>query len=432
MYIRRPPSDTNGDVMNRSLAFLHKPQRVSQPKPFAEESLRRNTDLNRGKVQVNEMHDDYFSSQTPASADGSVAGDVSSQLRVNPYFPANENYYYNSSGDGDDADNEPPPLVRKKSGEVVRSNLKLAQRSRSLPATPSGREPDKRIGAPPPGPQRSKSVHFDQRDVVKFKYFWQEDSPLDVASQDVLEGPLDEDPHTLTLQADAAVRSDGSDAEPRDLTMTMSNLQIEKRMSSGLRRSKRYQRLRSKGAEKDGATKPGLYRENFATLSDDDQSSLKSNIFLNIAHNSYCFLQDLSLIADQHYLVGHVLVKNIFYDKEVVVRYTRDHWRTVHEVECVWESSGDDVLPGMGMDRFKLVIDLATLGDDGGAAPRAPRAGPAAAFALVKLEFCIRYTTRSSHERVEHWDNNGGRNYVVDVVCAAQRMGFTDPFGPPH
>ncbi|SCU81620.1 LANO_0B03708g1_1 [Lachancea nothofagi CBS 11611] len=474
MYIRRPPSTSThnaaGSCQSKSLAFLHKPQRVSQAKPaYADDSLRRNTDLNRGSICVvdDQEADDYFSRQLQqlqqhqeqeyqqpgpaASSDSSSSAlkpddpswDVASPLRVNPYFPLerdeSQEHFLNS-------ENGAPPLVRKKSGEVVRSNLKLAQRSRSLPATPSGREPDKRVGfAAQFCPQRSKSVHFDRRDVVSYKYFRQEDSPLDVAAQDVLEGPLDDTNQKQLSMSDASESLTGPNGEPLDLTMTMSNLRLEKKASNGfgLRRSNRYQKLKAnapgirnglKGNNQTRITQPGLHNENFPTLNVGDRTSLKLNIFLNIAHNSQCFLQELSLVSDQHYLIGHILVKNIFFDKKVVVRYTRDRWRTTNEVECVWVSSGNDDLPGRGMDRFKLVIDLATLTNDtnwGGPARGSPvkKANDATdEYASINLEFCIQYTTRCSEQRLEFWDNNGGRNYVVEVVTPKPRMGFTDPF----
>ncbi|SCU77706.1 LAME_0A01992g1_1 [Lachancea meyersii CBS 8951] len=448
MYNRRSPS-TNPSYTTKSMAFLHKPQRVSQSKPiYPEDSVKRNTDLNRGSISIDNDSSDYFS--TPPPQPMSQAGDyeaslyeVASPLRVNPYFPANLDSDQTSLSD--ESTNGPPSLVRKKSGEIVRSNLKTNQRSRSLPATPSGREPDKRLGIPLWRPKRSKSVHFDQRDVVSFKYFRQEDSPLDVAAEDVLEGPLDDKnckPLSVSDISDEN-RNDSDSGEPLDLTMTMSNLQLEKKALAGfgLRRSRRYQKLKSNGAANgingnSTISQPGFYFENFAILNVGDRTSLKLNIFLNIAHSSNCFLQELSLVSEQHYLVGHILVKNIFFDKKVVVKYTRDRWRTANEVECVWVSSGDDVLPGKNMDRFKMVIDLATV-YNGAKRDSITSSTPSKVvlaesvandFATLRLEFCIQYMTRNVEQRLESWDNNGGRNYIVEVVAPKPRMGFTDPF----
>ena len=32
-----------------------------------------------------------------------------------------------------------------------------------------------------------------------------------------------------------------------------------------------------------------------------------------------------------------------------------------------------------------------------------------------ELEFCIQYTTRSNTAREEYWDNNNGKNYIVEI-----------------
>ncbi|CAD6621986.1 AMM_1a_G0014850.mRNA.1.CDS.1 [Saccharomyces cerevisiae] len=186
----------------------------------------------------------------------------------------------------------------------------------------------------------------------------------------------------------------------------------------------------------------GLYSKNFPILSNKNPKSLKLNIFINLSQNKKVFLQELSLYIhrDNNYfpnsssfnnipnshngndcngvakgynagctrlIAGRILVKNIFYDKRVVVRYTWDSWRTTHEVECVYISDGDGILPGTNMDIFHFIIDDASKVDPRG-----------------KLEFCIHYSTRNDYEREEYWDNNNGNNYKVDVVMD----GFNDPF----
>ncbi|CCF60689.1 hypothetical protein KAFR_0L00810 [Kazachstania africana CBS 2517] len=177
----------------------------------------------------------------------------------------------------------------------------------------------------------------------------------------------------------------------------------------------------------------GLYNINFPILSNKNPKSLKLNIFVNLSRDKKCFLQDLTLHIQQRnafsmnpsndntashqkkiihnntskYLIGKVLVKNIFYDKRVVVRYTWDSWKTAREVECVWLSPGDGILPGSNMDIFHFLIDDIRKIDTVG-----------------KLEFCIHYTTRNDHERKEFWDNNDFKNYKIDVVTS----GFNNPF----
>lgn len=188
----------------------------------------------------------------------------------------------------------------------------------------------------------------------------------------------------------------------------------------------------------------GLYSKNFPILSNKNPKSLKLNIFINLSQNKKVFLQELSLYIhrDSNFLfstpsfnnipeghnnnnnnegimnkgnntgctrliVGRILVKNIFYDKRVVIRYTWDGWRTAHEVECVYISNGDGILPGTDMDIFHFIIDDASKLDPRG-----------------RLEFCIHYSTRNDYKREEYWDNNNGKNYKVEVVMD----GFKDPF----
>ncbi|CAI4060220.1 Gip2p SKDI_05G1300 [Saccharomyces kudriavzevii IFO 1802] len=186
----------------------------------------------------------------------------------------------------------------------------------------------------------------------------------------------------------------------------------------------------------------GLYTKNFPILSNKNPKSLKLNIFINLSQNKKVFLQELSLYIHRdnsgftnsssvnndpnghngsnsngvvkdynagctRLIAGRILVKNIFYDKRVVVRYTWDSWRTAHEVECVYISDGDGILPGTNMDIFHFIIDDASKVDPRG-----------------KLEFCIHYSTRNDSEREEYWDNNNGKNYKIDVVMD----GFNDPF----
>lgn len=171
----------------------------------------------------------------------------------------------------------------------------------------------------------------------------------------------------------------------------------------------------------------GLYNENFPILSNKNPKSLKLNIFINLSQQKEVFLQELSLHIHRErafyspgsgvdsgtpmntrLLSGKVLVKNLFFDKRVVIRYTWDSWRTVGEVECVWVCDGDGVVPGgKSMDIFHFVIDDAN-----------KWAGKA------RIEFCIQYITRDDMHRLEFWDNNFGKNYAVDVVME----GFRNPF----
>ncbi|KAK5962896.1 Gip2p PWA37_005350 [Arxiozyma heterogenica] len=169
----------------------------------------------------------------------------------------------------------------------------------------------------------------------------------------------------------------------------------------------------------------GLYNQNFPILSNKNPKSLKLNIFVSLSQDKKVFLQEISLHIHQRnfmspnfktigsatnttrYIIGKVMVKNIYYDKRVTVRYTWNNWNTINEVECLWLSNGDSVLPGTNMDVFHFLIADTNKIDTVG-----------------KLEFCICYVTRNDRERLEFWDNNDGKNYKVEVVM----NGFNNPF----
>ena len=80
-------------------------------------------------------------------------------------------------------------------------------------------------------------------------------------------------------------------------------------------------------------------------------------------------------------LHGIVRVQNVAYNKEVVIRWTHDSWRTSHDTCCVFCSNDGDT------DRF--AFELPINGDD--------------------VSFCIRYRVEGG----EYWDNNQGSNYTV-------------------
>ena len=171
----------------------------------------------------------------------------------------------------------------------------------------------------------------------------------------------------------------------------------------------------------------GLYNENFPILSNKNPKSLKLNIFINLSQGKKCFLQEITLHIQtrqnlsngvsqtqphntvSRYIIGKILVKNIYYDKRVIVRYTWDSWKTCSEVEAIWLSTSEAILPGTNMDIFHFLIDDNTRNEN----------------IVGKLEFCIHYTTRNDITREEYWDNNNNDNYKVYVVL----KGFNNPFG---
>ncbi|KAM6164797.1 protein phosphatase 1 regulatory subunit 3D [Rhynchocyon petersi] len=94
---------------------------------------------------------------------------------------------------------------------------------------------------------------------------------------------------------------------------------------------------------------------------------------------------------------GTVRVRNVAFEKQVVVRYTFSNWRSVHEVTARWRGPAD----GDGTEdvfAFSLPVPpfLLELGS--------------------RVHFALRYNVAGS----EHWDNNHGRDY--SLTCRSHEL----------
>lgn len=100
-------------------------------------------------------------------------------------------------------------------------------------------------------------------------------------------------------------------------------------------------------------------------------------------------LENVIVRESEQCLVGTVKVRNLAYDKEVVVRVSNDSWSTHEDVYCTYVEQRGSPVPLTLYDtfRFKLTLPVAS----------------------NIIEFCVRYRTDSK----ESWDNNEGKNYVI-------------------
>ncbi|KAJ2652727.1 hypothetical protein IWW40_000838 [Coemansia sp. RSA 1250] len=100
-------------------------------------------------------------------------------------------------------------------------------------------------------------------------------------------------------------------------------------------------------------------------------------------------------------LRGTVKVHNIAFEKDVAVRYSFDQWRTAAEVSAAYSRTlAEQQGERPGVDRFAFTLAL-------------PEAFLAALPGTVAL--CVRYRVANC----EHWDNNGGANYVFKIAVPA-------------
>ncbi|XP_046143198.1 protein phosphatase 1 regulatory subunit 3C-B isoform X2 [Osmia bicornis bicornis] len=99
-------------------------------------------------------------------------------------------------------------------------------------------------------------------------------------------------------------------------------------------------------------------------------------------------LENVIVKESEQWIVGTVKVRNLAYDKEVVVRASNDSWKTHEDVHCTYvEQPGAPALILYDTFRFRLTLPLTS----------------------NVVEFCVRYRTDGK----EYWDNNDGTNYVV-------------------
>jgi protein phosphatase 1 regulatory subunit 3A/B/C/D/E len=108
------------------------------------------------------------------------------------------------------------------------------------------------------------------------------------------------------------------------------------------------------------------------------QPSLEPDFFERVERDSVVLE---SIREEPRSLHGIVRVFNLAYNKEVVIRWTHDGWRTSHDTNAVFCSNDGNT------DRF--AFELPINGDD--------------------VSFCIRYRVESG----EYWDNNRGTNYTI-------------------
>lgn len=103
-------------------------------------------------------------------------------------------------------------------------------------------------------------------------------------------------------------------------------------------------------------------------------------------------LENVIVKHEEGTLVGTVKVRNLAYDKEVVVRVTTDKWTSLEDVYCNYvEQPGKPQAALVLYDTFRFTVNLPlTINTD-------------------RIEFCVRYRIDGR----EFWDNNGGNNYVI-------------------
>ncbi|KAJ1948399.1 hypothetical protein EC988_005190, partial [Linderina pennispora] len=220
----------------------------------------------------------------------------------------------------------PPAVVRKNSGEIVRSCLR--KRATSEPNLSSMQQP-------------SKFVHFGA-DLERVRWFLKAQSPESVQA----DASLDDELSRTSTPVDAAHTAA---ARPAMVRLTS----IRRPTPSFI-----------------------VFEESPVVLER-----------MDLADNK----------ASSAVISGTIKVHNLAYEKNILVRYSLDEWKTTQEVCAKYQRTlAEPSGPRPGVDRFTFSLPL-------------PASAMAHLPAVVAL--CVRYDVGGA----EYWDNNKGSNYMVKV-----------------
>ncbi|XP_026480640.1 protein phosphatase 1 regulatory subunit 3C-B-like [Ctenocephalides felis] len=138
--------------------------------------------------------------------------------------------------------------------------------------------------------------------------------------------------------------------------------------------------------------------------------------------------------GNENKAVGTVKVRNLDYHKDVIIRYTTDGWKTYKDETCshVPTSASAKTGPSSAFhlhDTFRFELLLPTVAKSGN--PSAEKSGNTNISTQLarmtlgddrnlknsdtgvvfcdRVEFCLRFRCAGG----EYWDNNSGRNYVI-------------------
>lgn len=271
-----------------------------------------------------------------------------------------------------------PRLVRKKSGELVKSNLKLnclnnAGFSKSMPTTPL----------------YNKSVHFGQD--VDVRYFHELDKPTAVSA------------NTSPILKGRGRRGSGR--------FGRGNKIIGGGFGFGYDFNYDYDSIDDSDSD-DSDDEFALY-DILWDLETVNFGKIKYNEKIQVM-KSLIFLERIMIDEEENSITGMIAVKNLSFEKDVHIRYTFDNWKTVVEIESFYIDEVPKILKRANYDRFKFKINLKNF--------------QFSQKTDIRLYFCIRYRykpTGNSQSPIngtqEVWDNNDYKNYEILIKRTKRR-----------
>ena len=372
--VKTSPSTSHYDIGNTSppttkeplsLKFIHKPSRSKELFEKAQDPTKANSQLNSKHAFDLLLLLQYTETDEINTEDDAELALVESASTTEYEHPE-----------------EHHRLIRKKSGEVLKPLLKDTstysyfnkKRTQSLPTTPT-----------------YKQVHFGTGNDVR--YFKKKDRPAAISASNspMLEGSM------KINGAEGDESYDDEDDSPYE-----SDLELDSDLHMDLDKhgSTVVKRLNSVDWH--------LKLPNFPELSYD------TKIF---EAKSIVFLERLFISIDKKFLLGHVAVKNLAFEKSILVRYTFDNWSTIIEIPTIYVPDIPQILKKNHYDRFIFKIPLTSLFNsfrisnnnyNNNSSSTSNNSEPN----TKSFQLCIKYTT----DDTEFWDNNGFKNYDIHLT----------------
>ncbi|KAJ3390483.1 hypothetical protein HDU92_000416 [Lobulomyces angularis] len=121
-------------------------------------------------------------------------------------------------------------------------------------------------------------------------------------------------------------------------------------------------------------------------------------------------------------VTGYVLVKNLAFQKEILVRYTTNNWKTYHDTKAnfnlVSYNNFDSFTFAWNLDQIFSKENVTGLKEN-------KKIGQKKYLEDPTLIFCIKYTANSVDE---YWDNNCGSNYCLKFTAPTVKQNIFRTF----
>lgn len=385
-------SISDDDSLPLSLSFLKKPSRSSSMDSGIDiqKIIKQNTLINSKKFDNYNYNNSNIDTtiESPESPVSPLVSISNINLDTSNNIDNENNYHY--------------PLVRKKSGELVKSSLKLNSSFKSsgavsMPTTPT-----------------YKQVHFGNN--INVKYFKEKDKPNSISADNSpfnseTEQLHDEDDDDYYSDENIKLRSDSDDEydddDYDDDTIRSNNINYFGFTNNVVLDSNYYHDKLFKSCKKYIESENPRKLEKFKNaiknwnldLSDFQTISYRDKIDCEVP----VFLERVFLNLDKTLIIGQIAVKNLSFTKSVKIRYTVDNWKTIINVIAKYTSDIPRVLKKAGYDRFIFQLSTPIL------LTSYFKSNPTSFNINPIINFCVKFSCNGQ----DYWDNNNRKNYTL-------------------